>query len=39
MGWSAVGRRYGVSAPAVRKWVRQYERERTGEREPLDEAA
>jgi hypothetical protein len=28
MGWSAVGRRYGVSDNAVRKWVRQYERER-----------
>jgi len=27
-GWSAVGRRYGVSDNAVRKWVRQYERER-----------
>lgn len=29
--WSAVGRRYGVSDNAVRKWVRQYERERAGE--------
>jgi transposase-like protein len=27
MGWSAVGRRYGVSDNAVRKWVRAYERE------------
>jgi hypothetical protein len=27
-GWSAVGRRYGVSDNAVRKWVRSYERER-----------
>jgi hypothetical protein len=27
----AVGRRYGVSDNAVRKWVRQYERERGGE--------
>jgi hypothetical protein len=27
--YSAVGRRYGVSDNAVRKWVRQYERERT----------
>jgi hypothetical protein len=26
--WSAVGRRYGVSDNAVRKWVRAYERER-----------
>jgi hypothetical protein len=28
-GWSAVGRRYGVSDNAVRKWVRAYERERS----------
>jgi hypothetical protein len=28
MGWEAVGRRYGVSGNAVRKWVAQYERER-----------
>jgi hypothetical protein len=27
-GWSATGRRYGVSDNAVRKWVRQYEAER-----------
>ncbi|HEX4734215.1 MAG TPA: hypothetical protein VH247_07365, partial [Thermoleophilaceae bacterium] len=26
--WSAVGRKYGVSDNAVRKWVRSYERER-----------
>jgi len=26
-GWSAVGRAYGVSDNAVRKWVREYERE------------
>jgi Zn finger protein HypA/HybF involved in hydrogenase expression len=26
LGWSAVGRRYGVSDNAVRKWVRAYER-------------
>lgn len=26
--WSAVGRRYGVSDNAVRKWVRWYEAER-----------
>jgi hypothetical protein len=26
--WSAVGRKYGVSDNAVRKWVRWYERER-----------
>jgi hypothetical protein len=28
-GWSAVGRSYGVSDNAIRKWVRQYEREAT----------
>jgi hypothetical protein len=27
LGWSAVGRRYGVSDNAVRKWIRCYERE------------
>lgn len=27
LGWCGVGRRYGVSDNAVRKWVRQYERE------------
>lgn len=26
-GWSATGRRYGVSDNAVRKWMRMYERE------------
>jgi transposase-like protein len=30
----AVGRRYGVSDNAVRKWVRQYEREEAAMREP-----
>jgi hypothetical protein len=30
LGWSAVGRRYGVSDNAVRKWVRAYESERGG---------
>lgn len=28
LGYSAVGRKYGVSDNAIRKWVRQYERER-----------
>jgi hypothetical protein len=37
-GYSAVGRRYGVSDNAVRKWVRQYERDRTAE-QPLGYAA
>jgi hypothetical protein len=27
LGWSAVGRRYGVSDNAIRKWVRAYERQ------------
>jgi hypothetical protein len=31
MGWEAVGRRYGVSGNAVRKWVQQYEREAAAE--------
>jgi hypothetical protein len=37
MGYLAVGRKYGVSDNAIRKWVRQYERE--AERAELDEAA
>jgi hypothetical protein len=32
--FSAVGRRYGVSDNAIRKWVRQYEREQAGENAP-----
>lgn len=28
LGWSAVGRKYGVSDNAIRKWIRSYERER-----------
>ena len=31
---SAVGRRYGVSDNAIRKWVRRYERERAASRPP-----
>jgi hypothetical protein len=27
-GWCAVGRKYGVTDNAIRKWVRAYERER-----------
>lgn len=34
LGYSAVGRRYGVSDNAIRKWVRQYEREAARERAP-----
>jgi hypothetical protein len=37
MGFLAVGRKYGVSDNAIRKWVRQYERE--AERVEFDEAA
>jgi len=33
--WLAVGRRYGVSDNAVRKWVRQYERELQADASPL----
>jgi hypothetical protein len=32
--FSAVGRRYGVSDNAIRKWVRQYEREQAAEDPP-----
>jgi transposase-like protein len=28
LGFLATGRKYGVSDNAIRKWVRQYERER-----------
>lgn len=31
LGYSAVGRKYGVSDNAIRKWVRQHERERAVE--------
>lgn len=34
--YSAVGRRYGVSDNAIRKWVRQYERELAAEPEAAD---
>ena len=33
LGWCGVGRRYGVSDNAVRKWMRQYERELSAARE------
>jgi hypothetical protein len=36
MGYLAVGRKYGVSDNAIRKWVRQYEREQ--ERRFLDDS-
>ncbi len=38
LGYVAVGRRYGVSDNAIRKWIRQYERE-LAVAEDLDEAA
>ena len=34
IGYSATGRRYGVTDNAVRKWIRQYERE-AGRADPL----
>ena len=37
--WSAVGRKYGVSDNAVRKWVRFYERQRERERSERDPPA
>ena len=27
MGYSSTGRKYGVSDNAIRKWIRQYERD------------
>jgi hypothetical protein len=35
--YSAVGRKYGVSDNAIRKWVRAYERERSDALEPADQ--
>jgi transposase-like protein len=35
--YSAVGRKYGVSDNAIRKWVRAYEREHGDQRERADE--
>ena len=37
--WSAVGRKYGVSDNAIRKWVRAYEVERESALEPPGELA
>jgi transposase-like protein len=37
MDWCAVGRKYGVSDTAVRKWVRWYEAERARAAEDADE--
>ena len=39
MGYSAVGRRYGVSDNAIRKWVRAYAKEREAAGDDLDLAA
>jgi hypothetical protein len=38
-GYSAVGRKYGVSDNAVRKWVHFYERQREREEAEVDAAA
>jgi transposase-like protein len=35
----AVGRKYGVSDNAIRKWLRAYERERAAAQEVIAEAA
>jgi transposase-like protein len=34
LGYLATGRRYGVSDNAIRKWLRQYEREQERESQP-----
>jgi hypothetical protein len=39
LGYSAVGRKYGVSDNAIRKWIRFYERDRAAASEHLREAA
>ena len=33
MGYTSVGRKYGVSDNAVRKWIRAYEREQKSSEE------
>ena len=38
MGYSAVGRKYGVSDNAVRKWVRFYERQIEREQAEAEDA-
>ena len=39
MSWAAIGRKYGVSDNAVRKWVRRYEAERDGQRSEISRSA
>jgi transposase-like protein len=39
MSWVAVGRKYGVSDNAVRKWMRRYEAERGRQRAGFSRAA
>jgi transposase-like protein len=39
MSWVAVGRKYGVSDNAVRKWLRRYEAARGERAPPAAEAA
>jgi hypothetical protein len=35
LGYAGTGRRYGVSDNAIRKWLRQYDRERSGDSQKL----
>jgi transposase-like protein len=39
MGYCAVGRKYGVSDNAIRKWLRWYEYEREAEESEVREAS
>jgi transposase-like protein len=39
MGFLAVGRKYGVSDNAIRKWIRFYEREEARRQADEEEAA
>jgi transposase-like protein len=39
MSWVAIGRKYGVSDNAVRKWLRRYEAERDGQRSEISRSA
>jgi transposase-like protein len=36
LGYLGTGRRYGVTDNAIRKWIRQYEREQAARSEPDD---
>ena len=39
IGYLATGRRYGVSDNAIRKWIRQYEKEQAAAKEPPEDLA